>query len=380
MKYTFDKVTRIIIAAVVIIAIILLVNRLSSVLLPFLIGWLIAYLMHPLVNFIQYKMRVRKRGISIAIALITVIAALAAIICAVVPAVGHEISNASQLVAEYTGKISKTDKLPAAINSLFEYLASQVDLKEVFSLKNIEEMGQKILPQVWNFISNTWQLIVATFVVFVVFMYVIFILLDYNSISDGFIKMIPTKYAHYVSDILEDLEIGMNKYFRGQILIASIVGLLFAIGFKIIGLPLGVTIGIFIGILNIVPYLQTLGLIPVPFLALLQCMETGQNYWFVLLMCFIVFIIVQGLQDMVLVPRIMGKAMGLNPAIILLSLSIWGSLIGLAGMIIALPFTTILLSYYKRYILKQPNVAFQEDENKLPSEPIEERENQDFIS
>ena len=63
----------------------------------------------------------------------------------------------------------------------------------------------------------------------------------------------------------------------------------------------------------------------------------------------------QVVGDLILTPRIMGKAMGLNPAIILLSLSIWGSLLGFVGMIIALPLTTLLLSYYEQYVIMRNN-------------------------
>jgi predicted PurR-regulated permease PerM len=74
-----------------------------------------------------------------------------------------------------------------------------------------------------------------------------------------------------------------------------------------------------------------------------------------------VYIIVQCIQDFILTPRIMGKVMGLNPAIILLSLSIWGSLLGFTGMIIALPLTTLLLSYYERYISRREGEQAQRD-------------------
>jgi predicted PurR-regulated permease PerM len=66
-----------------------------------------------------------------------------------------------------------------------------------------------------------------------------------------------------------------------------------------------------------------------------------------------VYVIVQVIQDFVLTPKIMGKAMGLNPAIILLSISVWGSLLGFIGLIIALPLTTLLISYYNRYISRR---------------------------
>lgn len=68
-----------------------------------------------------------------------------------------------------------------------------------------------------------------------------------------------------------------------------------------------------------------------------------------------VFVTVQIVADLILTPKVMGKAMGLNPAIILLSLSIWGTLFGLIGMIIALPLTTLLLSYYEQYIIMRNN-------------------------
>ena len=74
-----------------------------------------------------------------------------------------------------------------------------------------------------------------------------------------------------------------------------------------------------------------------------------------------------------LVPRIMGKITGLNPAIILLSLSIWGSLMGMLGMIIALPLTTLMLSYYQRYIINQENIYKTETTEDQPIEGIEEK-------
>jgi predicted PurR-regulated permease PerM len=102
-----------------------------------------------------------------------------------------------------------------------------------------------------------------------------------------------------------------------------------------------------------VPYLQLVALVPTVLLSLLKAADTGENFWWILACALIVFCIVQVIQDGFIVPKVMGKITGLNPAIILLSLSIWGALMGIVGMIIALPCTTIILSYYKRYIKKQ---------------------------
>ena len=150
-----------------------------------------------------------------------------------------------------------------------------------------------------------------------------------------------------------DIKTSMNRYFRGQALVAFCVGILFSIGFLIIDFPLAIGLGLFIGLLNMVPYLQIIGFIPTILLALLKAADTGESFWWTLGLALVVFAVVQAIQDMILVPKIMGKITGLNPAIILLSLSIWGSLMGMLGMIIALPGTTLLLSYYQRYIRKK---------------------------
>ena len=188
-------------------------------------------------------------------------------------------------------------------------------------------------------------------VVFICILYLIFILIDYEKMAKGMVEMIPPKYRQLIGGILSDLSEGMNKYFRGQALIAGIVGILFAIGFSIMRLPLGIVIGLFIGVLNMVPYLQALGIPPCMILGLLQSADTGTGYWIILLEITAVFCIVQSIQDLILTPYIMGNRIGMKPALMLLALSIWGSLLGVAGMIIALPITTVMISYYKRFVL-----------------------------
>ena len=151
--------------------------------------------------------------------------------------------------------------------------------------------------------------------------------------------------------VLGDIEMVMNRYFRGQALVSCIVGALFSIGFLIIGLPMAVVFGIFIGVLNMVPYLQLISIPIAAFLGLILSVNSGTSFWIIAAEITAVYCIVQGLQDFVITPKIMGKFMGLNPAIIFLSLSVWGSLLGFLGLVIALPLTALIISYYKRYII-----------------------------
>jgi predicted PurR-regulated permease PerM len=346
MKYTFDRVVRLVIALAVITGLALLVNRLSGVLLPFLVGWLLAYLIHPLVKFVQYTMKVGHRGVSIFISLLFIALVITGLGFAVVPAISAEIMSMHNVqFAIHNFKFGSE-----AVAWLSEVMAS-VDVEQWLNPDTLKGALESLLPSVKGLVSGTWDAIARVFVVFVVFLYVVFILIDYEKINRGARAMIPPKYRELVEGVFEDLESGMNRYFRGQSLVAFIVGVMFAIGFKIVGLPMAITVGLFIGVLNLVPYLQTVGVVPVVLLCLVKSAEAGESFWWVLLGCFIVFVVVQGIQDLFLVPKIMGKAMGLNPAVILLSLSIWGSLLGIVGMIIALPMTTLLISYYKRFVL-----------------------------
>ncbi len=114
----------------------------------------------------------------------------------------------------------------------------------------------------WQVITGSISLVMSLFSWIIVFLYVVFIMLDYEKISSGFRRMVMPKYRRIVFKIGHDVKISMNHYFRGQALVAFIVGILFSIGFLIIGLPMAIMLGMFIGLLNMVPYLQLVSLIP----------------------------------------------------------------------------------------------------------------------
>jgi predicted PurR-regulated permease PerM len=126
---------------------------------------------------------------------------------------------------------------------------------------------------------------------------------------------------------------------------------------------MGITFGILVGVLNLVPYLQTLSIIPAILLAVIKAAEYDQNFLLVLLSVALVYVVVQSIQELFLNPNILSKATGLKPAIILLSLSIFASLLGLVGMIIALPTTSVIISYYKRFIIGRESITNEVDES-----------------
>lgn len=150
--------------------------------------------------------------------------------------------------------------------------------------------------------------------------------------------------------VINDIIDNMNRYFRGQGFVAFCAMILYCIGFLIAGLPLAIPMGILVGFLYLIPYFQYVTLIPVAIIALVDAIGGGPGFFTEMWKCGLVYVVSQCICDYVITPRVMGKELGLNPAIILLSLSVWGSLFGIIGMIIALPVTALLMSYYQLYI------------------------------
>lgn len=353
--FTFDRVIRIMFSILAIGGFLYLLTVLRNALLPFLIAWLLAYLMQPSVRFYQNKLKLKSRILSILGVLLTLGMLIALLTVLVVPSITQEANKTIELLQSHD---PASGHIPFIPESWILYIDQNIDfikLLEMVNKDNMLEAVKQIAPQVWAFLSNTFSVLVSITIVFVVLLYFIFILLDYEKIANGWKALVPVRYRPFVEGLADDVEYSMNRYFRGQSLIALCVGVLLAIGFKIIGFPLAVTLGLFIGVLNLIPYMQAIGLVPMALLALLKSAETGNNFWVIFGLAVLVMCIVQCIQDLFLTPRIMGKAMGLNPAFILLSLSIWGTLLGFIGLIIALPLTTLCLSYYKRFILMENN-------------------------
>lgn len=352
-KITFDSFIRGVLSGAVVIAILYLLKRLSGVLLPFFMAWLVAYLTYPMVTFYQHKLRMKNRVISIVAVMLTLLIVIAGAGCFFIPPMIEECVRLKHLIEVYFIEGNGGASIPKTITQFLRENIDPIWLKETLNAENVMTAFQKLVPQMWNLISTSYNIVLALITVFIMLLYLFFILLDYEQIASGWITLLPAKHRDKTIKLTTDIKDSMNRYFRGQAVVAFCVGILFSIGFLIIDFPLAIGLGLFIGLLNMVPYLQIIGFVPTILLALLKAADTGDNFWWILGSALLVFCIVQLIQDAFLVPKIMGKITGLNPAIILLSLSIWGSLMGMLGMIIALPCTTLLLSYYQKYVRRK---------------------------
>lgn len=356
-KITFDSFIRSAIWCILIVGALMLAERLSGVLLPFFIAWLIAYMIYPLVKLFQHKLRFKSRMLSILCAFLSIAAVGIGVFFLLIPPMLAEFGKVNDLLITYfTNGLQGNANIPQSLSIFIHENIDMHALNRILSEENIMNAVKTTVPKLWALLSQSVSFLFSIFASFIILLYVVFILSDYESIAEGWLHLLPGKYRNFTSNLIKDIQVGMNKYFRGQALVALCVGILFSIGFLIIDFPLAIGLGLFIGALNMVPYLQMIGFLPTIMLAMLKAADTGQNFWIIIVLATAVFAIVQIIQDTLIVPKIMGKITGLNPAIILLSLSIWGSLMGMLGMIIALPLTTLMLSYYQRFIINQEKI------------------------
>ena len=352
-EFTFDRIARMLVLSVLILLIYVAVQAIWSIILPFLLAGIFAYVMMPLVRFFQYTLRLRSRGLSVILTLLLLGAVGYLAVIFIIPSIKAEIEKTLQVISGYSsGQDILMMILPRNIRNYLNGGLRWGNFPQQLSFEKVLENVKLLLDQVGGIINSTLSIFSWGLVFLIGFIYFVFILLDFENLARGFISLFPKTLRPTIRTISIDLDRYMNNYFRGQALIAISVGVLLSIGFNIIGLPLATAMGIFIGILNFIPYMQALGIIPLGLASLLMAAQTGENAFVCMLLAYGVLMIVQIIQDMIIVPHIMGQTMGMRPSLILLVLSIWGYLLGFFGMLIALPITMFIYSLYMRYVLQ----------------------------
>ena len=356
-EINFDRFVRGLLVLALIVGAGWLINYLSAALIPFFVAWVIAYLLFPIVNFLQVKCRLKNRLLSIIVTLMLVGGVLGGLLYLTVPPMMNECAHLKNVAIAYIEKGAQNASVPPAIERFVQQHINELNIEKLLREDDLVNAVKTTLPKVWNVLWSTAGMVLNIISSLIGVLYLFFMLMDYELYAEGWAKFVPKRRRAFARQLVGDIERGMSGYFRGQALIALSNCVMFTIGFLITGFPLPVALGCFIGIISFVPYLQVVGILPATVLALLKTAETGANFWWLICSVLLVYIVVQILQDTIFTPKIMGKIMGLPPAIILFSLSVWGFALGIVGLIIALPVTTLIVSYYKRYVVGEEETS-----------------------
>jgi len=357
-SFTFGRVLQLALFAGLAWGLVLLLDYLSDVLLPFVIGLVVAYFLDPVTNRVQHV--IKQRVLAALFTLVSITLAVSLVAWFMVPMVGNELAQMGRTVSKMAANTelaqAAKEHLPENVWEEVNEILKRDDVKRYLTSDGAVQMAKdtakNLLPGAWGVLSGAANVLTFITGLLVIMLYVVFLLIDYHNMAARWRDYLPPSIRDDVSGFVEEFIQATNRYFRSQALVACCVAVLFAIGFFTIGLPLAILMGIFIGLLNMVPYLQIVGTIPCLLLAGLKALEQGDNFLGALGLVLLVFGVVQLIQETVLVSRFQGEAMGLSPAIILLSISVWGKLLGFLGLILALPLTCLGLAYYRRYLWK----------------------------
>ena len=353
-EITFDRFIRGTLFVALLALFVAGINWLSAVLLPFFAAWAIAWILAPVVNFLYVRCYIRPRFLAVILTLIGTTAIAVGALWLIVPPFLDGILHIKDALLRYLQNDSGHVVLPNWMQNLLQEWLDSLQLENKLKQGNVLQMLRTSLPHVWNVVQSTANVVISLASSAFALLYLVLLLADYDHYATVWLKYVPRSQRAFLEKLSNDVAHNMRGYFRGQVLVAISNGVMFSIGFWLIGLPMPVGMGIFVGVLSFIPYIQVLGILPAALLSLLQMADTGSSFWGMMALVFLVYVVVQVLQDTIFTPRIMGQIMGLSPAVVLLSLSVWGYIAGIIGLMVALPLTTLMLAYYQRYILEEP--------------------------
>lgn len=318
---------------------------LLSLLTPFVIAFILAYIFNPIVSFLENKLNI-KRIFALLITYGFLILLIGSFILFTAPII---ISSIADMVSQFPLYVEKTQ-------SFFIDLGNS--LKNV-DPKTLKEVGDKIMsamPEIGNFligyigqIFNTTFSISKFIVQFVLaFIICFYIILEKEKFFDFYKKVLyitfGEKYAKLTLDVGNTLNTNIGKYFTGKILDSFIVGLLSAIGLYFLKSKYALLFGTLIGIMNLIPYFgPVIGMTPVVIINLFYDPKIA-------LFSLVYLLLVQQLEVAVIEPKIVGGQLGLSPFLTILAVTVGGGFFGIPGMILSVPIMGVVKIYLGEYI------------------------------
>ncbi|ADD69151.1 protein of unknown function UPF0118 [Denitrovibrio acetiphilus DSM 12809] len=317
--------------------VLLLMYRIQSIISIFAVSFFIAYLLDPAIDKLETWKIPRAAGILIFMVLLTII-----LVCAmlyVVPYLYYEINYLANMVPDIVNSVTNTAQNFAERMNIYvslEGIKNQLAPKAGAIAKQTLAAALGILSSASTAVSSIVNIAIIPILVF-------YFLKDFDRINTKIFDALNRKYDNDIKRYITEFDKILSAYFRGQLIVAAILGVLYTIILLVVGIKPAVLIGIVSGVLSVVPYLGfIIGFAASLILAFVQFQDILHP-----LMVFIGFAVVQAIEGNLITPKIVGESLGLHPTAVIFALLAGGSLFGIGGMIIALPvaaFIKILLS------------------------------------
>ena len=352
---------------------------LAVVVLPFFLGLAFAFVFNPVIKRIQKF--IPNRNLAVTLFLILIIVFIGGSIWLFANQISNDFKRLNKAFITFAETNNEElDDAAKTIKSYIEKIYSPEDLKKKLSieenidslnvnelLKDIDKDGiiksldtdtiKEALTTIGSFFTSNdeeketsaglnWFIIIISSIG-----YFIYIIYTFNYFDNKLQAYFGEKRFEKVNRVLTDIKKTFLSYFKQRSKIVFIYTVIFTTAFFIIGIPGALILGIIAGLLCFIPYLQYLVLIPISLGCLFLSIEQSNSFFIYFGIVLAVFIISSVFEELVLFPKIMKDVSAMNPAVMMVSISIWGYLLGLFGVLIALPLTSIILSYIKQVLL-----------------------------
>jgi predicted PurR-regulated permease PerM len=320
-----------------------LVYRFRLVLFILFIAIVLGTAIRPAVQWLNRRGVPRPAGVMLMYLLIFLV--LIGFVSLVIPLITREAAQIAANVPDYYQGLRSA--MIGSSSRLIRILGFQLPPQLFFFLQQ-EQSGGETLDRVTQSFLVAGLIARSLFVALAVFLLGFYWTLDSERVIRTLLLLFPRKRREDTRELIAEVESRLGNFIRGQSILVLAVGILSLVAYLIIGLPYALVLALFAGIMEAVPIIgPTLGAIPAVFVAL--TLDSSKIVWVVL-----ATVVIQGLENYLLVPRVMGKSVGVSPFVIILSLAAFTSLIGLPGALLAIPMAAILQIVLDRLVFSEP--------------------------
>lgn len=313
-----------------------------QVLTPFVLGFLVAYILAPFVFFLERYKIPRAAGIGMIYLLLG--ALLGLFLFYALPSLLRDLNQLVELIPKYTKEIQATIRdmqvgysrapIPESIRQVSDETIARLELMTLYVIRGFAD-------GIIGLFSQTFNLVLAPILGF-------YFLMEYHRLGQHLLNIVPAAARPDIKNLWTEIDQVVKRFIRGNLLVAFLVAALAAGGMSLIGMDFPVLIGVMVGLTNFIPYFGAIiSTVPVMLLALLK------SKWLALYVLG-VMVLIQQIEGNIISPRILGNCVGLHPLVIIFALLAAGQLWGLLGLVIAVPLAgvlkVLLRHFYLRYI------------------------------
>lgn len=307
------------------------ISAVSSILLPFLVGLAVAYLLDPLADRLE-ALHVPRALAALAV-LLGFLGVIVGIILLIAPILGEQLTGIAHALPRYVAE------LRPFLLRLLRQASSAAQAKDLMAqassrfVEFLSARGGALLSEGLAIFNTLTLMLVSPVVAF-------YMLRDWDKMLATLDRWLPHRAAPTIRTLLSECDAALSGFVRGQTLVCIALGFMYAIGWSLVGLQYGLLLGLIVGLLGFVPTAgPTFGVIVALIVAIGQWGTSELNH---IGLVFLVFVVAQAIEQVYLTPKLIGEKIGLHPVWVLFAIFVGGALLGLPGVFIAVPSAAVI--------------------------------------